>query len=101
MIDLTRDDSPLKTNKVPHTRKATEKTPDPAQDISDVPPDFPKKIIQAKTTIRPRYSVTFDPIVDSRSPSPAVYHRNQSVFISRGRKETKRCKIEAIHFEFL
>jgi hypothetical protein len=98
MIDLTRDDSPLETNEVPHTHKAVEMTPDPVQDISDPPPDSPKKIIRPKSTTRPRHSVTFAPIVESRSPSPLTYHWNRPVSISR--TETKRCKIDAIHLVF-
>lgn len=99
MIDLTRDDSPLETNEAPHTHNAIEKTADSTQNISDPPPDSPKKILQSKSTTRPRHNVTFAPIVESRSPSPFAYHQNQSVSISR--TEIKRCKLDAIHLIFL
>lgn len=97
MIDLTRVDSPLGSNEIPHSHEAIEKAIDPVHDIPDVSPDSPK-ITQSKATAGSRHSVTFAPIVD-RSPSPTSYHQNQSVFISRA--ETKRCKINAIHLGFL
>lgn len=88
----------METIQVPYIQRMTEKTPKPAYDISNTPEDPPKKIIQPKATARLRHSVTFAPIVDSRSPSPAA--QNQPVFISHDRTRTNRCELDTITWNF-
>jgi hypothetical protein len=69
MIDLTQEESPMKTMKKSRVPKANSR---PVPVLSPVPAIIPSITPPARS----RHSVTFAPIVESRSPSPPAYNRD-------------------------
>jgi hypothetical protein len=94
MIDLTQEEPPLKTDKKYHAPKVVDKLN--VDNIESILHPVPVKIASITQPTHPtrfRHSVTFAPIVDSRSPSPAAYNGNHLVFSSPDSAKTTHCEI--------
>jgi hypothetical protein len=76
MIGLTQELSPMKTDKKLYLPKPDTKL------VKSVPPPVRTMTVSITSPARPHHSVTFAPIVESRSPSPPAYNRAHLAYAS-------------------